>query len=212
LVRLLPEMLVRCLNWLLIHLFYRIRAFNRENVPESGGALLVANHVSFIDAQLIMALLDRPVRFLMYRPIYEHPMVNPVAKLNGALAIAGSDGKERIEATLKKAARLISEGELVGIFAEGKVTRTGELAEFRTGMETIMSHVKAPIVPICLKGLWGSIFSYEAGKPLSRWPKKIPYPVTIQFGKPLAPNTSAEKIRQIILDMHNEKDLEKDSD
>jgi len=198
LVKLLPEMMVRCINWLLLHIFYRMTKINRENVPAEGGALLVSNHVSFIDAQLILAALDRPVRFIMYRPIYEHPLINPIARLNRAIPIAGNDGREQVEATLKFAAELISQGELVGIFAEGKITRTGELNEFRAGLETIMSHVDAPIVPICLKGVWGSIFSYEGGSPLLKLPKKIPYPLSIEFGKPLPGSTRATEVREVI--------------
>jgi len=205
LIKLLPEMMARCLNWILLHIFYRMTKITRENVPAEGGALLVSNHVSFIDAQLILAALDRPVRFIMYRPIYEHPLINPIARLNRAIPIAGSDGKEHIEATLKFAAELIAQGELVGIFAEGKITRTGELNEFRAGLETIMSYVDAPIVPVCLKGVWGSIFSYEGGSSLFKLPKKIPYPLSIEFGKPLPGSTKATDVREVIALMGKEE-------
>lgn len=203
LVRLNPEMLARCINWILLHLFYKITIKGAHHIPPSGGALLVSNHVSYIDAQLILAALHRPVRFIMYRPIYEHWLIHPVAKLNQAIPIAGGDGKDQIAETLKSAAKLIEQGELVGIFAEGKITRNGEIEEFRTGLETIMSHVEAPIIPVCLKGVWGSIFSYEGGGPIFKLPKRIPYPLEIEFGAPLPGETKATAVREVIAAMHD---------
>jgi acyl-[acyl-carrier-protein]-phospholipid O-acyltransferase / long-chain-fatty-acid--[acyl-carrier-protein] ligase len=202
LVRLLPEMMARCLNWMLLHFFYRIKRIDFHHVPENGGALLVANHVSFIDAQLILAALDRPVRFIMFRPIYEHPLIKPIAKINKAIPISGADGREQIEETLKYAASLIAQGELVGIFAEGKISRTGEIDEFRPGMETIMSHVDAPVIPICLHGVWGSIFSFSDGRVFFKKPKKIPYPLTIQCGEPLPHTVKASEVREKIKAMY----------
>lgn len=202
LVRLLPEIMVRCLNWLLLHVFYRITKVNQDNVPDNGGALLVSNHLSLIDAQLILASTERPISFLMYRPIFENPFIKPIAKLNGAIPIAGSDGREQIESTLRHAAEIIKNGGLVGIFAEGKISRTGELDQFRNGLETIMKHVDAPIVPVCLKGLWGSIFSHAGGNPIFKIPKRIPYPVTIEFGSPQPRTTSAAELQEIIDGMY----------
>jgi acyl-[acyl-carrier-protein]-phospholipid O-acyltransferase/long-chain-fatty-acid--[acyl-carrier-protein] ligase len=205
LIKLLPEMMARCLNWMLLHIFYRIKKIDTHYTPKTGGALIVSNHVSFIDAQLILAAMERPVRFIMFRAIYENPLIKPLAKINKAIPISGSDGKEEIEKTLKYAAELIAQGELVGIFAEGKITRTGELNEFRPGMETIMSHVDAPIIPVCLKGVWGSIFSFEREKVFFKWPKKIPYPLSVQFGNPLEGSTKASEVKEIIAEMYRDK-------
>lgn len=200
LVRLLPEMMVRCLNWILLQIFYRITRIGFHHIPKKGGALIVANHASFIDAQLILAAIDRPVRFIMFRPIYEHPLINPIAKLNKAIPISGADGREKIEKTLKYAASLIEEGELVGIFAEGKITRTGDINEFRPGMESIMSYVDAPVIPLCLHGVWGSIFSFSDGKVFFKKPKKIPYPLTVVCCPPHSSKVKADEVRKVIID------------
>jgi acyl-[acyl-carrier-protein]-phospholipid O-acyltransferase / long-chain-fatty-acid--[acyl-carrier-protein] ligase len=205
LIKLLPEMMARCLNWILLHIFYRIKKIDTHHIPKTGGALIVSNHVSFIDAQLILAATERPVRFIMFRAIYENPLIKPIAKINKAIPISGSDGKEEIEKTLKFAADLIAQGELVGIFAEGKITRTGELNEFRPGMETIMSHVNAPIIPVCLKGVWGSIFSFERGKVFLKLPKKIPYPLSVRFCAPLPASTNAKMVEEIIAAFYKEE-------
>ncbi|RME60512.1 MAG: MFS transporter, partial [Candidatus Dadabacteria bacterium] len=191
LLKLLPEMLARCINWIIIHLFYRIEKINFQNLPKEGGALLVCNHVSYIDAQLLLASIPRPVRFLMYRPIYELALVKPLAKAVGAIPIAAKDGREKISKTLKYCAELIKKGELVGIFAEGGITRDGEVQEFKKGLETIMEGLSEPIVPVALKEVWGSIFSFSEGKVLFKKPKKIPYPVKIIFGKPLPSSAKA---------------------
>lgn len=198
LMRLMPEALTRCVNWLSIHAFYRIKTHGRENIPETGGALIVANHVTNVDAMLLLASLPRAVRFIMYRPIYNSPVINPIAKIMKVIPISPEDGRESIEATLKYAADLIKQGELVGIFGEGALTRTGEMKEFRTGMETIMSHVDAPIIPVYLKGLWGSIFSHEGGKVFWKMPKKIPYPVEVFFGEPMSGKSSAKEVEAVV--------------
>jgi acyl-[acyl-carrier-protein]-phospholipid O-acyltransferase/long-chain-fatty-acid--[acyl-carrier-protein] ligase len=197
LIRLMPVMLLRAINWLALHTFYRITVRGAENVPLDSGVLLVSNHVSFVDAQLILAAIPRNVHFVMYRPIYQHPLVHPFARTMGALPIAGSDGKERIAATLAEASALINEGRAVGIFAEGKVTQTGEINEFRPGLETIMANQAAPIIPVYIAQMWGSMFSRKRRR-FKFLPSKIPYPIHICFGEPLPAHTSAAEVEAVV--------------
>jgi acyl-[acyl-carrier-protein]-phospholipid O-acyltransferase / long-chain-fatty-acid--[acyl-carrier-protein] ligase len=189
-LQLVPESLVRFLLWMLTKTFYRIRIEGRDNIPEKGGALFVCNHVSFVDAPLLMASTDRKIRFLMHREYYNLWWIKPFTKMLGLIPIASDQGPRELIESLRAAGDAIRAGHVVCIFAEGKITRTGNLDEFHRGFERIMKGNDAPIVPIALVGVWGSIFSFENGKFFWKWPKKIPYHVTIRFGKNL-PSTSA---------------------
>ncbi|HQH27749.1 MAG TPA: MFS transporter, partial [Oligoflexia bacterium] len=160
----LPQMLVRCMNWILIHTLYRVRVVGVENIPASGGALLVCNHMSFVDPLLLLASLGRHVRFLMYRPIYEARLINPAARTMGAIPIGRSAKREDVTAPLAEARQAIQDGELVGIFAEGGISRIGQMLKFRRGLERIMDGLDAPIIPIHLDQIWGSIFSFRGGR------------------------------------------------
>ncbi|HMO17800.1 MAG TPA: MFS transporter [Oligoflexia bacterium] len=200
-ITLMPEMLARCLNWIVLRSIYKINLSGSTNLPETGGALIVCNHVTYVDAMLVLAALRRPVRFIMFRPIYESKLIHPIAKIMKAIPISPADGKEKVIETLEYARELINEGEIVGIFAEGGLTRTGEVGEFKTGLETIMKESSSPVIPIHLGGLWGSIFSHEGGKVFWKRPKKIPYPVSITIGEKLPPETSAKTLEEIIKKM-----------
>ena len=188
-VYLLPDSLLRLVLWMVTHSIYRIRVEGRENIPETGGALFVANHMSLVDALLLLASTDRPIRFLMYKGIYDLPFVKPGAKMIRAIPISSELRPREMLQSLREASNAIRSGEVVCIFAEGQITRIGQLLPFRRGMERIMKGVDAPIVPVNLDGVWGSIFSFERGRFLWKMPRSIPYPVTVSFGKPM-PATS----------------------
>ncbi|MCH7908662.1 MAG: MFS transporter [Candidatus Hydrogenedentes bacterium] len=126
-----PVFLLRSVLWLLTNTFYRVRVVGREHIPESGGALLVANHTSFLDALIILASMDRQVRFIMYKGIYEVPWIRPLAKMMGAIPIAPGGGPREVVQSLRSATDAIKAGELVCIFAEGQITRTGQMLPFR---------------------------------------------------------------------------------
>lgn len=204
--RQLPEILVRCLNWIITHTIYKITVIGAENVPAKGGAMIVANHVSFVDPPLVQAAIERTVRFLTWRPIYESKLVNPVASIMKAIPVASEDTPEQKEESLRRAREFIQAGELVGNFAEGGISRTGELNPFRKGLEKIMEGINAPIIPAYLDEVWGSIFSYEGGKFFWKKPKRIPYPVTIIFGKPLPGNSTAEQVQAAVTALKTELD------
>ena len=180
---------------LLTHTFYRVKVFGRENFPEKTGALLVCNHMSFVDALLLIAATDRPIRFLMYQGIYDMKLVKPFAKMMKAIPISSEQRPREMIRSLRMASDALREGEIVCIFAEGQITRTGQLLPFRRGLERIMKGVEVPIIPVNLDGVWGSIFSFERGRFLWKMPRRIPYPVTVSFGEPMPPASTAIEVR-----------------
>ncbi|MCP4642500.1 MAG: MFS transporter [bacterium] len=200
----LPVFLLRLILWCFASTFYRIQLIGRDNIPEKGGALFVANHTSYVDALMILASTGRHVRFIMYKGIYDHPFVRPLAKLMGAIPIAASQGPREMVNSLRVATAALEAGEVVCIFAEGQITRTGQLLPFRKGFERIVKGVDAPIIPVHLGNLWGSIFSFSDGRFIWKVPMKIPYPVTVSYGAPLAPDSSATVVRRAIEELGTE--------
>ncbi len=208
-VWLLPDSLVRLLLWMLTHTLYRIRVVGRDNIPERGGALFVCNHMSWVDALLLTASTDRLIRFLMFKDIYEHPLIKPIARIGRAIPISSQQRPRDMIRSLREASDAIRAGEIVCIFAEGQITRIGHLLPFRRGFERIMKGVEAPIVPVALDGVWGSIFSFERGRFLWKMPKQIPYPVTVSFGAPLPSTTTAPEVRQAVEELSAESAAER---
>lgn len=198
---LLPDSLLRLLLWMLTHTLYRLDVAGRERVPAKGGALLVPNHVSMADAVLLLAALDRPVRFLMFRGSYEHPLVKPFAKTLGVIPIASDQGPREMIHSLRRATQALQDGELVCIFPEGQMTRIGQMMPFRRGMERIVKGVDVPIIPVNLDGVWGSIFSFAGGRFLWKFPRQLPYPVRVTFGEPLLSTATANEARQAVQDL-----------
>ena len=198
---LLPDALLRLLLWIATHTLYRIHLEGRENVPSKGGALLVPNHVSMVDAVLLIASIDRPIRFLMFKGSYDHPLVRPFAKIMGVIPISSQFRPREMITSLRTATQALKDGEVVCIFPEGQMTRIGQMLPFRRGMERIVRGVDVPIVPVNLGGVWGSIFSFERGKFLWKLPRKIPYPVTVTFGMPMPPTSSAQGVRLAVQEL-----------
>ena len=203
-VKLLPESLVRLVLWLLTHTFYRIRVEGRENIPATGGALLVCNHVSMADGVLLIATTDRFIRFLMFKGSYDHPMVKPFARILRVIPISSQLGPRDMLRSLRDASDAIKNGELVCIFPEGQMSRIGEMLPFRRGFERIMKGIDAPIIPVNLDGVWGSIFSFERGRFVWKPPRRIPYPVTVSYGRPMPPTATAEEVRQAVQELNTD--------
>ena len=197
-IRLLPDALLRLGLILVTNSVYRLKVIGRSNVPTEGGALLVSNHVSFVDALMLITSMDRQIRFVVSQPYYDHWLLNPFMKSLRAIPISSSGGTRVVLRALRDAGRFLDEGEIVCIFPEGQITRTGTLLPFRRGLERIVKNRKAPIIPVYLDRLWGSIFSHEGGRFLSRIPRELPYPVTVAFGKALDADTSIPGIRQAV--------------
>ena len=195
---LLPDAFVRLVLVLLTHTFYRLTVVGRGRVPDRGGALLVPNHVSFIDGLLVLASLDRPVRFVVDANYFHHPLLRPFMKSLGAIPIAASAGPRVILRALRDAGRHLDEGELVCIFPEGQITRTGMLLPFQRGFERLAKGRTTPIIPVHLDRVWGSIFSHAGGRFLAKLPERIPYPVTVSFGTPLPSDTPVHEVRRAV--------------
>ncbi|HEV2489848.1 MAG TPA: acyl-[ACP]--phospholipid O-acyltransferase [Candidatus Acidoferrales bacterium] len=203
-VVLLPDSLLRFVLWFATHTVYRIRIEGRSNIPERGGALFVANHMSFVDALLLSASTDRAIRFLIFKDIYENPIVKPFAKILRSIPISPMQRPREMLKSLREASDAIRAGEVVCIFAEGQISRIGQMLPFRRGFERIMKGVDAPIVPVCLDGVWGSIFSFERGRFLWKFPRRIPYPVTVSFGRPMPATSTAGEVRRAVQELQTE--------
>lgn len=203
-LKLLPTAGLRLVLFLFTSTLYRVKVEGRERVPQQGGALLVCNHMSYADALVIISSIDRPIRMIMYEEIYNHPLVLPFAKLSGAIPVSSRMGPRDLIRTMQIASDAIRAGDLVGIFAEGQITRTGQLLPFRKGLERIMKDTDAPIVPMHLDRMWGSLLSYSGKRWLVKMPRRIPYPVTVSFGTPLPSTTPAVAVRKAVQELASE--------
>jgi acyl-[acyl-carrier-protein]-phospholipid O-acyltransferase/long-chain-fatty-acid--[acyl-carrier-protein] ligase len=193
-----PDWFVRLFAWIPVHLFYRMRVYGREVIPTTGPVLLVCNHVSYIDAFLVFMAQRRPIRFVLWAPYMRLPGLRLLLKLAKAIPIDGSAGPRAIVQSLRLAGEALANGEAVCIFAEGGITRTGFLLPFRRGFEQVLKRAPAPVIPVCLDHVWGSIFSFRGGKVLWKWPQKLPYPVSIAFGQPMPSTVTAGEVRLAI--------------
>ncbi|HYM13212.1 MAG TPA: acyl-[ACP]--phospholipid O-acyltransferase [Bryobacterales bacterium] len=196
----LPDFLIRFSLWMLTHTIYRIRIVGAENVPVRGPALLVSNHISMVDGLIVGACVQRFIRFLVYRPYYELKLFHWLLRLMKAIPVEAGSRREVVE-SLARARREIEAGHVVCIFAEGSVSRTGKLLPFKRGFERIVEGLEAPVIPVHLDRLWGSIFSFKNGRFFWKWPERIPYPVTVSFGLPLPAATTAQQVRQAVQEM-----------
>jgi acyl-[acyl-carrier-protein]-phospholipid O-acyltransferase / long-chain-fatty-acid--[acyl-carrier-protein] ligase len=201
LILLLPDSLLRLLLWLATHTIYRIHTKGTENIPARSGAMLCPNHSSMVDGVLLIASTDRPIRFLMFKGSYEHWLVKPFAKILGVIPISSNQGPRELIHSLRVATEALKNGELLCIFPEGQMTRIGQMLPFRRGLERIMKGVEAPIIPVYIDGVWGSIFSFAGGKFLWKFPRKIPYPVHVTFGQQLPSSTPAQEVRRQVQEL-----------
>ena len=202
-VRLVPEYLVRFLLWMLTHSIYKIRILGKENVPFRGPALLVSNHVTHLDGFLIAACIQRIVRFMVWKPYYELKTLNWFFRFAKTIPV-GTTGPRDVVASMRAARAELVGGHVVGIFAEGAITRTGNLLPFKRGMERIVEGLDVPIIPVHLDRLWGSIFSFEKGRFFWKWPKRFPYPITVSFGNPMPSTSTVAEVRQAISELGSE--------
>jgi len=192
--KIVPEFSMRFLIWLLGHSMYRVEHKGLDMIPDEGPAVLVCNHVSFVDALLIGGAVRRPVRFVMYYKIYDLPVLNFIFRTAGTVPIAGrSEDLLIYDAAFKKIAEYLRNGELVCIFPEGKLTADGEIDEFRSGVERILEENPVPVIPMALQGLWGSFFSRDPHKGIF---KRLWSRVGLVAGKPVAPEQARRDVLQ----------------
>ena len=167
--RLVPEFLLRFIVWMLVHTVYRLRTEGMEHIPADGPAVIVCNHVSLVDALVIAAASRRPIRFVMDHRIFRWPVLSFVFRHSRAIPIAPArEDPALMEAAFREVASALATGELVGLFPEGKITSDGELCPFRPGISRILEANPVPVIPMALRGLWGSMFSRKDGPVLSR--------------------------------------------
>jgi acyl-[acyl-carrier-protein]-phospholipid O-acyltransferase / long-chain-fatty-acid--[acyl-carrier-protein] ligase len=164
----------------LVRCFYRVHAIGLENLPD-GGFLLVPNHISWVDALVLQLACPRPIRYVIDQEYYHKPILHPFLRALGCIPI----NIRRSHAAVRAAAEKIADGEIVCVFPEGQLERRGVLLRLHRGYELIARHANAHVVPVWLDQLWGSIFSFQGGRFFTKFPKRIPYPVTVAFGKPL---------------------------
>ncbi|MPW16982.1 MFS transporter [Paraburkholderia sp. CNPSo 3157] len=201
---LVPEFLLRFVAWLLVHTFYRIRLVHAERIPDEGGAVLVCNHVSYVDAIVIMAESPRPIRFVMDYRIFRTPFAGWLFRHAKAIPIAAAhEDVELLKRAYDACAKALDDGDLVCIFPEGKLTNTGEMNPFRHGVSEILRRAPAPVVPMALRGLWGSVWSRSAD---ARFPRPIHKGVmsrlTLAVGEPLDPaQATPEVLQQIVSEL-----------
>ena len=205
----LPAFILRTVLWIMGNTIYRVDTRGRHYLPERAGALLVANHTSFVDALILTASIDRPVRFLISQEIFGVRWIRPFAKAMRAIPVSPMAQPKDLIHSLHEATNAINNGELVCIFAEGQITRTGNLLPFRKGFERIIKGTNAPIIPAHLDRLWGSIFSYSKGRFFLKLPKRIPYRVAVTFGEPMRATSTTVEVRERIQRLGTEAYLDR---
>ena len=183
-----PEFLMRFLSWLLVRTLYRLRLHGIEkNVPDEGAALIVCNHVSYMDALILSAAMPRPVRFVMYYRIFEIPVMKWIFRTAKAIPIAGArEDPELMQKAFDEVDAALAEGELVCIFPEGALTRDGGIAPFKSGVEKILERRPVPVVPMALRGMWGSMWSRRDSRlGRMRVPRRLRAHIEVVAGEPV---------------------------
>ena len=185
---LVPEFIMRLLVWLLIHMVYRVRKIDLDNIPDKGPLVLVCNHVSFVDALVLAGSIRRPIRFVMHYKIFQIPVLSFVFRTANAIPIAGAkeDSKLMMDA-FEQISDALNDGEVICIFAEGKITTDGEMGKFQSGVSRVLQRDPVPVVPLALRGLWGSFFSRKYGNAMSRIiPRGLFNKIDLVAGAPIA--------------------------
>lgn len=201
-----PEFVMRFFIWIITHTIYRVHHVNLDRIPDEGPAVLVCNHVSYMDGLILGGACRRPIRFVMFEPIFRIPVLKFIFKTGKAIPIASRRENEAVYLNaFEEIAKALDEGELVCLFPEGKLTTDGEIDEFKPGIEKIIKRNPVPVIPLALCGLWGSFFSHKGGKALTRWPKRFWSKVEIRTGEPVPPEAvSAEDLRRRVLDLRKD--------
>lgn len=204
---LVPEFLMRFLVWLLVHSVYRLRKEGIERIPDEGPALVVCNHVSFVDALVIAAACWRPPRFVMDHRIFSVPVLSFVFRTSRAIPIApAKEDAAMMERAFDEVARALEAGEIVVIFPEGRLSADGEMAPFRPGVTRILERTPVPVVPMALRGLWGSFFSRKDGAAMTRpWRLRPFQRIGLAVGEPVpAAQATPEFLHAKVLELRGE--------
>ncbi|MEF9927707.1 MAG: MFS transporter [Massilia sp.] len=204
---LVPEFLMRFLAWILIHTVYRVRMIDTSHIPADGPAVLVCNHVSYVDAIVINAASPRPIRFVMDHRIFKTPFLRWIFRAVNAIPIApAKEDPWTMEKAFVDIAHALHDGELVCIFPEGRLTKTGEMSEFRSGITKIVERNKVPVIPMALRGLWGSWFTRDQGNLFGRRiARGMRSQLSLAVGTPVAPELATpEYLQQQVMTLRGE--------
>jgi 1-acyl-sn-glycerol-3-phosphate acyltransferase len=205
---LVPEFMMRFITWVLVRTLYRVRVDGLKNVPDEGAALVVCNHVSFMDPLILMANVRRPMRFVMYYKIFNLPLLRFVFRTARAIPIAG---RNEDPALMERAFELVDEalanGEVVCIFPEGGITRDGTIQNFRPGVDRILARRPVPVVPLALRGMWGSIFSRrDSALHRARLPRRFWSKIELVGGTPVpAGDANAAALEARVTELRGDK-------
>ena len=205
---LIPEFIGRLLIWLLVHILYRVDKTDLHRIPDDGPAVLICNHVSFVDALVMAGCIRRPIRFVMHYRIFEIPVLSFIFKTGNAIPIASArDDEAMMESAFDQVSEALRAGEIVCIFPEGKITETGDMNEFRPGVMRILERDPVPVVPLALRGLWGGFFSRAHGKAMSKlFPRGLFSRIELISGGPIDGSiTTLEKLQQTVLDLRGNR-------
>ena len=202
---LIPEFLMRFLIWMLIHTFYRVDKKGLENIPDEGACLLVCNHVSFVDALVVGGCISRPVRFVMDHRIYKMPLLNFVFRTAGTVPIASAkEDPVMLELAYDRIDEYLKAGEVVCIFPEGRITDNGEMYPFKKGVLRIIERTAVPVIPMALRGLWGSFFSRWGGVAM-RYPRGVFSNISLVIGKAWHPQlVTPETLQMKVADLRGD--------
>jgi acyl-[acyl-carrier-protein]-phospholipid O-acyltransferase / long-chain-fatty-acid--[acyl-carrier-protein] ligase len=204
---LLPGLVLRPFFWVVTRTVYRIRVTGVEHVPATGPALLLCNHVTYIDWLLIWSASPRKLRFVAWTGWTRNPVFRWFLRATGSILVDGQGGPRQIVRSLQQITAALDAGEAVCLFPEGALSRGGGvMLPFRRGFERVLKATKqpVPVIPMYLSQLWGSVFSYAGGKVVWKWPDRIPYRVSVAFGKPLPPTVTAPEARLAIQELSAE--------
>jgi 1-acyl-sn-glycerol-3-phosphate acyltransferase len=210
-----PEFVLRFVSYFLAHAIYRFKVKNETHIPTEGACVLACNHVSFIDVLLLMAASPRPIYFVMDHKIYNIPLLHWLFKAGKAIPIAPAhEDAIMLEAAFQRCLAHLADGDIVGIFPEGKITKTGELNDFRHGLTVLLERCTAagialpPVIPMALQGLWGSYFSRVEGSAMSKpFRRGVFSAVTLNVGAPIAAQALDLKVLQATVEILKEGKL-----
>jgi len=205
--KLVPEFIMRMLIWLLVHTIYRVDKTGLDNIPDEGPAVLICNHVSFVDALVMAGSLRRPIRFVMYYKIFQLPLLSFIFRTANAIPIAGArEDPAMMERAFEQVSLALRQGEIVCIFPEGKLTEDGEMNAFKPGISRILQRDPVPIVPLALRGLWGSFFSRAYGSAMSRLlPRGVLSRIELVAGGAIAADTTLDQMQELVLQLRGER-------
>jgi 1-acyl-sn-glycerol-3-phosphate acyltransferase len=208
-----PQYVLRCIGWLLTHTLYRVRAKGLENIPKTGACILACNHVSYVDSVILIGAVRRPIRFFIDHQIYQTPVLHWLFKMNRTIPVATRKDSEALkEQAFALAAQALRNGEVIGIFPEGRLTPDGEIGTFLPGLSRMVRETPVPVVPVALHGLWGSFFSRSHNGRAMRKLRGIFSKITVQAGSAIAPEAlDLKDLREKIVALHYSEHTESGS-